>query len=94
MSGDGRLAQALALLTRLPDGDVDAAETALENAGGAGNTPETRFHLWKATGKPEHLAAARRLLDDLVRNAPEECRESMQDVRLSREIVHAWATGR
>ena len=87
----GELARARALLACLPDGDVEAAEAALQEAGEAGNTPQTRYYLWQATGKPEHLAEAKRLLDHLVEHAPEEYRESMlKNVRLNREIMEAW----
>jgi tetratricopeptide (TPR) repeat protein len=84
-------ALAQALLTRLFGGDPAAAEAALEQAGEAGNTSAVRYHLWKATGKPEHLAEAKRLLDFRVEHSPEEYRESMlTDVRLHRDIMKAW----
>ena len=39
----------------------------------------------------DFLADAKRTLDDLVANAPPECRESMLgNVRLHREIAEAW----
>ena len=85
------LAQALALLACLPGGDSVAAETALEDAGESGNTLRGRYHLWKATGKHEHLTEAKRLLDYRVEHAPDEYRESMlKNVRLNREIESAW----
>ena len=53
---------------------------------------ESRFLLWKATNDPTHLTEAKRILDHLVEHAPEEYRESMlQNVRLNREIMEAWA---
>ncbi len=85
------LAHALSLLANLSDGDADAAEAALEEAEEAGNTPQTRYYLWKATCNHEHLAEAKHLLDNLIEHAPEECRESMlKNVRLNREIMEAW----
>jgi len=82
------VAEALALLANLPDGDAEAAEAALQEAG---NTPQTRYHLWKATGEREHLEETKRLLDYRVEHAPEEYRESMiRNVRLNREIMEAW----
>ena len=60
-----------------------------------GDTADLRdvcYVLWKATGKHEHLAEAKRLLDYRVEHAPEGYRESMlKNVRLNREIVEAWA---
>jgi len=85
------LAEALALLASHPGGDAAEAEAALEEAGEAGNTPQTRYYLWRATGKHQHLAEAKRLLDYRVEHAPEEYRESMlKNVRLNREITEAW----
>lgn len=87
----GELAEALAIRARLPDGDAEAAEAALEEAGESGNTVDIRFHLWKATGKGEHLAKAKQLLHYRVEHAPEQCRESMlRNVRINREIMEAW----
>ena len=87
----GQLAHALAALANLPGGDATEAEAALQEAGEAGNTPQTRYYLWKATGKHEHLAEAKSLLDYRVKHAPEEYRESMlKNVRLNREIMEAW----
>jgi tetratricopeptide (TPR) repeat protein len=46
--------------------------------------------LWLASGESRHLAEARRALDVLVENAPEEYRESMlKNVRVHREIMEA-----
>ena len=84
-------AHALALFACLSDGDPTPAEEALHEAGDGGNTPETRYYLWRATGKHEHLAEAKRLLDYRIEHAPEEYRESMlKNVRLNREIMEAW----
>jgi tetratricopeptide (TPR) repeat protein len=89
------VALALALLCRLPAGDAAAAAAALEEAGEAGNTSEVRFHLFQATGKPEHLSEARRLLEESVQKVSEEYRASMlENVRLNREIVEAWEANR
>ena len=85
------LALTLSLLANLPGGVAADAEAALQDAGEAGNTPPTRYYLWKATGKSEHLAEAKRLLDYRVEHAPKEYRESMlKKVRLNREIMEAW----
>jgi serine/threonine protein kinase/predicted ATPase len=97
-SADGRSssperALAHALLTRLPGGDVGAAERAVAEAG---DTPSVstrlylRLLLWNATSDRAHLVEAKRLLDFLVAHAPPECRESMlANVRVHREIVAA-----
>jgi hypothetical protein len=86
------LCQAHAFLAILPEGAAEAAEAALEDAGESGNTPKTRFYLWKATGKRKHLAEAKRLLDFRVEHTPEEYREPMlRNVRVNREILAAWA---
>ena len=89
------LAHALALLASLPERRRPrGAEAALEDAAGdeRATPPSVRYYLWKATGKPEHLAEAKRLLDYRVEHAPEEYRESMlKNVRLHREIMEAWA---
>ena len=53
---------------------------------------ELRYWLWRATKLPVHLVEAKRLLDYLVEHAPKEYRESMlNNVRLNREIMAAWA---
>jgi serine/threonine protein kinase/tetratricopeptide (TPR) repeat protein len=88
-----QVALSLALLATLPGSDaqaVQAALTALREAGEAGNTMQVRLLLWQATHDPAHLAEAKRQLDDLVEHAPPECREPMlTNVRLHREIVAA-----
>ena len=77
------------------DRDVSAALSvfhAHENCLGSVAKMESRFLLWRATKDTEHLAQAKRLLDNLVEHAPENCHESMlQNVRLYREIMEAWA---
>ena len=51
---------------------------------------EGRFVLWKATRDSAHLVEAKRLLDYLVENAPEEYRDSMiESIPLNREIRDA-----
>ena len=78
------------LLARLPDGDPADALVALAESEGA-NTPELRYHLWRATGGTEQIEEAKHLLDHLVENAPADCREPMlAEVRLHREILEAW----
>jgi tetratricopeptide (TPR) repeat protein len=52
---------------------------------------EGRFVLWQATGDPEHLTEAHRLLSELREHAPAEYRQSMiEDIPLNREIMEAW----
>jgi len=88
----GEVAQALALLAIIPGGDAAAAETAFQEAGHPHAADAIRYHLWRATGKPEHLVEAKRLLDDRVGHAPAAYRASMlENVPLHREITEAWA---
>jgi len=52
---------------------------------------EARLALFRASGNREHLDEAKRLLDEVLSRAPEECREGMvRNVRLHREIDEAW----
>ena len=75
----------------MPEGDVEEAKADLAEAGEGGKKKKRKYYLWKATGKREHLAEAKRLLDYRVEHAPEEYRESMlKNVRLNREIMEAW----
>ena len=48
----GELAHALAVLACLPEGDVDAAQEALKDAGMRGDALGIRVCLWKATKRP------------------------------------------
>jgi len=51
---------------------------------------EAHFELYKASGKPEHLAEARRLHEHLLAHAPEACRAAMiGNVALHAEIAEA-----
>jgi len=55
---------------------------------------EFQFQQWRHAGggDPAESAEARRALDHLVEHAPEEWGESMlNEVRLHREILEAWA---
>jgi hypothetical protein len=55
---------------------------------------EAHFLLFRATGDRAHLAEAKRLLDHLVENAPEDCRETMlSNVSLHRAIAAAALDG-
>ncbi|MHC4472969.1 MAG: serine/threonine-protein kinase, partial [Planctomycetota bacterium] len=66
---------------------VDEYEQRLEHA----KRLEALFLLWRAGRDRDHLLEAKRLLDELVAHAPEECRESMiANVPLHREVVAAW----
>ncbi len=86
-----QVALALTLLACLVGGDSDAAETALVEAGEAGDTPRVRWLLFRATGDRAHLEEAKRLLDESVAHVDEETRQSMlTNLRLSREIMAAW----
>ena len=82
-------------LAECSPGEVAKALSALGEYEGrleCGERIEARYSLWKATGKPEHLCEAKRLLDYRVEHAPEEYRESMlKNVRLNREIMVACA---
>ncbi|MHC4940674.1 MAG: serine/threonine-protein kinase [Planctomycetota bacterium] len=52
---------------------------------------EAHYLLWRASGAAADLEEAHRLLQSLVENAPEDCRESMiENVPLHREITEAW----
>jgi ATP/maltotriose-dependent transcriptional regulator MalT len=83
---------ALALLARLPGGDAQAALDADRDSVEGTWGVEVSLNLWLATEDHVHLVDAKRRLDDLVARAPEEYRESMlQNVRLHREIMEAWA---
>ncbi|MHC4407369.1 MAG: serine/threonine-protein kinase [Planctomycetota bacterium] len=85
------VAHAAALLACLPEGDVGLALAAFDEAGESANTPQVRHLLWKATRDRAHIEAAKQLLDELVRHAPEEYRESMvRNVGLHRDIMRAW----
>lgn len=80
------VALALALLTRLPGGDVEAAERAT-----AACEPEAvmgaHFHLWKATGKRAHLDAAKSALDLALERAPGYRTTMLRNVPLHRAIM-------
>jgi predicted ATPase len=85
---------ALTHLATLPGGDVAPALAALaEQRGNVAplDLAEISFLLWKATHERAHIDEAKRLLDEFVAHAPQECRASMTtDVRLYREIEAAW----
>ncbi len=86
-------ARVLALAERaaLPGEDASAAEALLaENATALtlGSALRARWLLYRATGRPGHLAEARRLLDFLVGNAPADDRRSVVEcVRVHREVA-------
>ena len=84
---------ALAHLAALPGGDVRAAEQALarlEDRLEVHARMDAGLALWRAAGGREHLARAKRLLDEVLSSNPSECRESMlANVRLHREIATA-----
>ena len=84
---------ALARLATLRGGDVAAAEAALarnEERLDVRSLMESRLALFRATGERAHLAAAKRVFDDILAHAPEDCREPMlANVRLHREIADA-----
>ncbi len=86
---------ASAWLARLPGGDVACALADLaahERGSIVEQAMQARFLLWQATHDPVHLREAKRRLDDLLRHAPEDCREAMlDDVRLHHEIASAAA---
>jgi len=98
LRNQGRRAEvpsSLALLVCLGEVPAEEAEAALAEAAEGGESPTVYFVLWQATGKHEHLAEAKRLLDYRVEHVPEEYRESMlKNVRLNREIMGAWAEHR
>jgi hypothetical protein len=52
---------------------------------------EARFHLWELTHDKTRLTEAKRLLDFVVEDSPEDCRTSMiENVPLHRDIMRAW----
>ena len=79
---------------RLPDGDVEAALTAItehEERAGHDRRMNARFRLWELTHDQAHLTEAHRLLEHLRDHAPEEDRDSMiENVPLHRDIMKAW----
>jgi tetratricopeptide (TPR) repeat protein len=78
-------------------GDVAVASAALSAQGPRVEVRvrmEAHFLLFRATGDRAHLAEAKRLLDHLVENAPEDCRETMlSNVSLHRAIAAAALDG-
>jgi tetratricopeptide (TPR) repeat protein len=88
-----QLASGLAILALLPGGDARSAEEAFAEAGATLPVEDAlriRARLWQATRDRAHLGEAKKLLDFLVENAPEESRGPMlANVRLHREIVAA-----
>ena len=81
-------------LACLPDGDADDALAAFrdhtDRLEGA-ERREARWLLWKATGDPAHLAAAKRLLDEAVAHVDDDTRVLMlQNVRVNRSIATAF----
>jgi tetratricopeptide (TPR) repeat protein len=85
---------AAAYLALLPGGSAGEAEELCrtsESHIGHFERVELRFVLWRATGKPEHLAEAHRQLMFLRDHAPEDCKQSiLENVPLHAEIVAAW----
>jgi tetratricopeptide (TPR) repeat protein len=94
-SGPGTRSRAIAHLATLPGADVDAARrTVRADSGQLSITDriDAHFALYRASGEEEELAEARRLLDFLVANAPEQYRDSIRaNVSLHREIEAALA---
>jgi len=85
------VARAQALLAVLGEADVREAEASLARAGATADGPDVRLYLWEATRGCEHLAAAKRFVDERVVNAPETHRASiLAGVRLHRAIMDAW----
>ncbi len=89
----GRVAgvvQSLALLACLPGGSTDAAEVALRDSAGAGDSLRVRHCLWEATGDGAHLAEAKRRLDEILSKVPADRRRALlTNLRLHREIAAA-----
>ena len=81
-------------LALLPGGDPAVALRAFADHEGRltlVGRMEARALLYRATGAPEHLADAHRLLQGLTEHAPLACREAMVTrVPLHREIREAW----
>ncbi|MHC4939982.1 MAG: serine/threonine-protein kinase [Planctomycetota bacterium] len=79
---------------RLPGGEIDAALAALEEHEEScehGTKMSARYRLWELTADQGHLAEAHRLLSELRKHAPADCRDSMIDkVPLHRDIARAW----
>ncbi len=90
----GAEVEAACHLALRPGGDVDEALACFDarhDALAHRERMRARYLLFKATGRREHLAEARRLLNYFVEHAPAEHRESMlTNVRLHREIMEAW----
>jgi hypothetical protein len=82
---------ALSQLAALPGGDAAAAEDAMQRLGGeleVGTAMNARLALFRANGRSEHLAEAKRLLDGMLAAVPESDRASMlANVRLYREVA-------
>ena len=90
---EGQEADILVRLARFAGGDVQAALTAFEDAGEAGDTLEIRFGLWEVTQDKRHLEAAKRLLDGQVEQVPPEYGASMlENMPVHRELMDAWAS--
>jgi tetratricopeptide (TPR) repeat protein len=81
-------------LARLPDGNIDAALSAVSEHGRRARVTtvvEARFRLWDLTRDVAHLEEAHHLLCYMRDHAPEEYRESMiTNVPLHRDIMAAW----
>jgi tetratricopeptide (TPR) repeat protein len=89
----GPLLRVRCLRATVPGSDPSDALAAFAAYGDTLGPNEGRaalFDLWKATGDPSHLAAAKRLLDTAVRGVPEEDRAAMvENVPLNRAIARA-----
>ena len=82
-----------ALRATRPGGDAPAAVALMAEHGPRADHSErtkARFLLWRATGDRQHLEEARRLLEEIRENAPEQYRDSMlRNVALFRDIMAA-----
>ena len=81
-------------LARLDGAHVDPCRKALMEYGPYIEVQDrvgAHLLLWEATRDPADLNEAHRLLEYLVENAPEDCRESMiENVPTHRRIAEAW----
>ncbi len=71
--------------------DALAAFRAAEGRLGPAQRRTALLDVWAATGDVAHLAAAKRVLDDEVRDLPDDVRTSvLENLRQSRELLAAW----
>jgi len=81
-------------LATLPGEDVDAALRGFEAQNECFDAESRRtalFLLWRATGDPIHLEAAKQLVDDAVAAVSGDVREAiLTRLPLHRDIMAAW----